>query len=204
MKNLRKFGLAVLAALAIAASLGEPTASGTELYRPTPPLATLPAGSEIAATLKPATSTVLKDEAGTTTDTCTGSEAKGKIEAAGGEASHPSGKLSTLAFSGCTHTTKVIALGELEVKSIAGTTNGTVYSKGAEVTVVSTAFGISAICKTGTGTPIGTLTGAKSESEQATLDVNVINSLNCGILGNSTWTGTYLVTSPTGLVVEAS
>jgi peroxiredoxin family protein len=175
---------------------------GTELYKNTGSgtLDTLGTGTEITATLQPGTSLLLKDSAGTSTDTCTGSEIKGKIESAGGEASHPSGKVSTLSFSSCGHTTKVLANGELEVKSIAGTTNGTVYSKGAEVTVVSTAFGVSAVCKAGTGTALGILTGAGA-GEQAVIHIN--GKIPCGILGVSTLTGAYVGTNPTGLVVEA-
>jgi hypothetical protein len=175
--------------------------SGTELYRNTGSgvYDTLGTGTEITASLKTGTSALLKDEFGTTTDTCSASEAKGKIESPGGEISHPSGKLSSLTFSSCTHTTTVIAPGELEVRSTAGSTNGTVYSKSAEITVYSTFFTASAVCKTGTGTAIGTLTAA-GPGGQATIDINA--KVNCGILGTASWTGTYTVTSPTGLVVE--
>jgi hypothetical protein len=201
MKHFRQLGLVAMGAFVLIALLGAANAAGTELYKNTSPANdTLGTGTEVAATLKPGTSLLLKDSGGFTTTTCTGSEVKGKIESAGGEASHPSGKLSTLSFSSCSHTTKVIAAGELEVQSIAGSTNGTVYSKWAEITVFSTAFALSAVCKTGTGTALGTLTGPGA-GEQAVIDVNA--KVSCGVLGTATLTGTYLVTNPTGLVVEA-
>jgi hypothetical protein len=74
-----------------------------------------------------------------------------------------------------------------------------VKSSGAEVTVVSTFFGASATCKTGAGTTIGTLTGVSAGD--ATMDINA--TINCGILGNSAWTGTYTVTSATSSTIPA-
>jgi hypothetical protein len=201
MKRVKQLRLLAMGAVVLVALLGAATASGTELYKNTNPNDKLGTGTETSATLKTGTSLQLVDEYGTKTDTCTASEVKGKIESPGGEASHPSGKLSGLTFSSCTHTTTVIAKGELEVKGIAGTTNGTVYSKNAEVTVQSTFFGASAVCKTGAGTALGTLTGA-GPGEQATIHVN--GKIPCGILATASLTGTYLVTEPTGLVAEAT
>jgi hypothetical protein len=198
MKYLKMLGLAAVAAMALMAVVGASAASAT----------TLEVGGvaknsavEIVATLEPGTSALLKDSAGTTTDTCTTSEVKGKTSVFTGAA--VSGPISALTFTNCTHTTVVITKGSLSVTSIAGTTNGTVSSIGAEVTVQSTAFGASAICKTGAGTDIGTLTGATSGllagNPHATMDIN--GKINCGILGTATWTGAYTVTSPTDLGV---
>jgi hypothetical protein len=193
MKYLKMLGLAAVAAMALVA-IGAATASAT----------TLAVGGtaqnksvSITATLKSGTSAILKDEFGTTTDTCTSSEVKGATEGTFTGTS-VGGKVSSLTFGSCSHTTTVIASGSLKVESPSGG-NGTVSSSGAEVTVNSTFFGASAICKTGTGTKIGTLTGAKTASEHATMDINA--TIACGILGNSSWTGTYTVTSPTGLSV---
>ena len=148
------------------------------------------------ATLAAGTSMILKDSAGTTTDTCTSSEIKGFTESPYTAAS-VKGKVSTMTFKSCTHTTTVIAPGSLSVVWISGTTNGSLTSSGSEVTVVSTAFGSSAICKTGAGTPIGTITGVKEG--HATLHVNA--KVNCGILGTGTLTGTYNGTGSGGLGV---
>lgn len=151
----------------------------------------------IEATLKSGTSAILKDKNGTTNDTCTGSTVKGATEGSF-EGVTVGGKVSSLTFTGCSHTTTVIAPGSLSIAWTSGT-NGTVSSSGAEVTVKSTVFGVSAICKTGTGTTIGTLTGVKEGS--ATMDISA-TTLDCGALGTSSWTGTYTVTSPSGLGVE--
>ncbi len=203
MRHLKKIGLAAMMATALMVVVGASAASGAELYKATAEAAndTQGAGTEITATLKSGTSLLLKDTLGGANDTCTSSEVKGKVESAGSSTTNPSGKVSTLSFGGCSHTTDVLANGSLEITNIAGTTNGTVISKGARVTVKSTIFGISCVVHTDEGTTLGTLTGAKA-GESATLDVNSVVNLENGC-GDSYFTGTYLVTSPTGLVVDA-
>jgi len=195
MNYLKMLGMAAVAAMALMAVVGAGTASATTLEVGT---VAQNASVVIEATVKSGTSSILKDEAGTTTDTCTTSVVKGKTENIFTGAATVGGKLSSLTFSNCTHTTTVIAPGSLTVAWTSGT-NGTVKSSAAEVTVVSTFFGASAICKTGGGTEIGTLTGIANTKEHATIDIN--GTINCGILGNATWTGTYTVTNPTGLGV---
>jgi hypothetical protein len=193
MKHLKILGLMAVAAMAVMAFTAA-SASATTLAIG----ATKQTGAvTIKSSLKTGTSAILKDEFGTTTDTCTTSTVEGKTSTFTGAA--VSGPISSLTFSNCTHTTTVLANGSLSVTQIAGTTNGTVSSSGAEVTVNSTFFGASAVCKTGAGTDIGTLTGVTSGN--ATIDINA--TIGCGILGNSSWTGTYTVTSPTGLNVES-
>jgi hypothetical protein len=196
MKYLKTLGLAAIAAMALMA-IAASAASATTLEVNG---VTQSGSVALTATLEPGSSALLKDGAGTTTDTCTTSEVKGETTATTGEA--VSGPIGTLTFENCTHTTKVISKGSLSVTNLGGT-NGTVSSAGAEVTVVSTAFGVSAICKTGTGTDIGTLTGATNgttnTTENATMDIN--GKINCGILGTATWTGSYVVTSPKELAV---
>ena len=145
---------------------------------------------------------ILEDEFGTTIDTCTTSSIGVSIEeVGGGSGSHPGGKLWDLGFSNCTHKTTVDARGAMRFQFTTGR-NGSVISSGAEITVQSTFFGATCLMKTGTGTTIGTLTGAPSSSGHATLHVTA--TLNGGICGNSRWTGTYFVTSPTGLYVASS
>ncbi|HYQ79702.1 MAG TPA: hypothetical protein VEP91_11395, partial [Solirubrobacterales bacterium] len=71
----------------------------------------------------------------------------------------------------------------------------------AEVTVPTT-FGFSVTCKTGEGTKIGTLTGVASSSEHATVTIGAV--LSCGfLLPSASLSGSYKVTSPTGLGVVA-
>jgi hypothetical protein len=183
MKYVKMLGLAAVAAMALMAFAGSASATTLEIGGVAQNRAVT-----ITASLKTGTSALLKDELGTTTDTCTASSVVGTTSAF----DPPSGPVGTLTFTGCSHTTTVIANGNLSVAWTSGT-NGTVSSNGAEVTVVSTFFGASATCKTGTGTPIGTLTGVSTGD--ATMDINA--TLNCGILGSSSWTGTYTVTSAT-------
>ena len=209
MKHLKTIGLALMAAMALMAFTGAGTASATELYKLTAPSPndTLGVGTEIQWSLKPATSvswkhTYEKELAGNLV-TCTSSSTKFKLEkAGGGEGVHPAGKITSLSIFPCTHTLHVLKAGQLEIQHIPGTTNGTVISKEAETTIHSTVFGMSFILKTGAGTKTGTLTGATSSAGQATFhaDANLPN----GVFGTVDLTGTYTVTSPTGLVVEAS
>ena len=222
MKYLKILGLAAVAAMALTAFMGAGTASATQLYKYTTPSANdkLGVGTTILSSLESGTSALLKDTGGLANDTCTASEVHGTItkDTSSSPAVNPQGAITTLSFTGCSHTTNVLANGSLEIKNIAGTTNGTVISKEARVTIKSTVFGISCTANTGAGTTIGTLTGAKkTEAEakeeeetekvptlhRATMDISAIISLENGC-GDSTWTGSYVVTSPVGLTVEAS
>ena len=191
MKYLKMLGLAAIAAMALMAVVGASAASATTLE-----IGGVTQNQQVTieATLATGTSAILKDKNGTTNDTCTGSTVEGATTAF----DPPSGPISALTFTGCSHTTDVISKGNLSVAWTSGT-NGTVSSNGAEVTVKSTVFGISAVCKTGVGTAIGTLTGVASGN--ATMHINA-TTLDCGALGTSSWTGTYTVTSPSGLGVE--
>ncbi|HSS41583.1 MAG TPA: hypothetical protein VLK37_03430 [Solirubrobacterales bacterium] len=202
MKYLKMLGLAAVAAMALMAVVGASAASATTLEIKG---VAQNAAVTINATLEPGTSALLKDSAGTTTDTCTESEVHGKtteFTTPGSAEIH--GNVEKLTFGKCTHTTTVLKAGKLFVGWIPGTTDGTVTSSEAEVTVVSTAFGISAVCKTGGGTDIGKLTGATNggtnKTAFATMDIE--GKISCGILGTSTWTGFYSVTSPEELAVR--
>jgi hypothetical protein len=196
MKNLRTLSLFAVLAAALTASLGAGAASGT----------TLEVGGvkqnqavTFLMSLEPGSSMLIKDSIGATTDTCTESTIHGTTTTP----FTVSGKNEidaniSLTYGKCTHTTTVLKNGKMFFAWDGGT-NATVTESEAEVTIVSTVFGASAVCKTGTGTDIGTLTGVASG--HATLDFNA--QVNCGILGTSTWTASYTVTTPTGLgVVE--
>lgn len=192
MSWFKRLGLASAAALVITASLGAGSASATTFE-----VGGVAQNKSVSAfgSLQAGTSMILKDEFGTSTDTCTVAEVKGATEGTFTAASI-GGKIGTLTFKSCTHTTKVIAAGSMSVVWTSGT-NGSVTSSGGEVTVQSTFFGSSAVCKTGAGTKIGTLTGVKSG--HATLDINA--TVNCGILGNGSLTGTVVGTGSGGLGV---
>jgi hypothetical protein len=195
MKSLKMLGLAVVAAMALTA-FAAGTASATTLEVGG---AAQNSAVSIKATLATGTSAILKDEAGTTTDTCTTSEVKGKTESPFSSAS-VSGPVETLSFKNCSHTTTVLKNGRLSVTWTSGT-NGSVTSTEAEVTVQSTVFGASAICKTGAGTKLGTLTGNPTAEGKTLSTMDISATINCGILGNASWTGTYTVTSPEELGV---
>jgi len=149
----------------------------------------------IEATLASGTSALLKDEFGTTTDTCTTSQVSGSTEGTF-TGSTVGGFIWSTSGGNCSHTTTILSGGKFSIGWTSGT-NGTVKSSEFELTVLSTFFGASAVCKTGSGTSLGTLTGVSSGN--ATVDVNA--KVNCGILGNATFTGTYSVTRPFGLGV---
>ena len=152
---------------------------------------------EITASLDSGTSLVLARTDGSLANTCTASHVNGSTESPFTE-TKVTGALSSLSFSSCERTVTVHKPGKLYVEHIAGTTNGTVSSEEAEVTVGSIWGTLN--CKTNTGTDIGTLTGKKEAN--ATLDINAV--LNCGfLLPSATWKGNYTVTSPSGLGVTA-
>jgi hypothetical protein len=192
MERLKQIGLALAVALATMAVLGGGIASATTLE-----IKGVAQNKSVTGvgSLQSGTSLILKDEFGTTTDTCTSAEAKAATEGTFTGAS-VSGKVSSLAVKGCTHTTTVLAAGSMSVVWTSGT-NGTLVSSGAEVTTVSTFFGASAVCKTGSGTSMGTITGVKEG--HATVDVNA--TVNCGILGNTKFTGTIVGTGSGGVGV---
>lgn len=107
------------------------------------------------------------------------------------------GTLSALSFENCTYPVVVDNVGRFYTEHIPGTTNGTLFSELAEITV-----GIGGAnfvgCKTGAGTHIGVITG--TASGKATIDINA--ALSCSF-GTFLWQGSYLVTSLTGLGVVA-
>jgi hypothetical protein len=195
MKYLKMLGLAAMAAMALTALLGAGSASATTHEKTGVPQN---GPVTIEASIKAGGSAILRDTENRSVDTCTGSTVKGTTVAPYSGTS-VGGPVSSLTFTGCTHTTHVVAPGNLSISHITGTTNGTVTSSGAEVQVQSTAFGVTLTCKTGTGTDIGTLTGVKHG--QATMHINGI--VNCGFfVPTAKWEGTYTVTTE-GIGVSA-
>jgi hypothetical protein len=149
----------------------------------------------IAATLRAGNTAILKDTLGFTQNTCSGSTAEGHTESPFTGAT-VGGPVTSLSFSSCTTEGVVVhRAGTLSVQWIRGTTNGTVFSSGAEVTVPVP--GGSIITCTTNNTDIGTLTGVRTG--QATFTIRA--GLTCTGIGTGNWTGTYTVTSPEGLGV---
>ncbi|HWI97045.1 MAG TPA: hypothetical protein VNS60_13350 [Solirubrobacterales bacterium] len=210
MKYLKMLGLAAVAAMALTA-FGAGTASATTLATSG---TAENASITIEASIKPGTSAVLRTTGGLFANTCTESNVLGKTVAPFTKApteeepkARIGGPIETLTFKKCSEEeVKVDENGELDIEWISGTTNGTVRSKGAKVTVPSP-FG-KLTCTTGAGTDIGTLTGVTKAQEEAeppvkhaTMDINGV--INCGIIPSALWQGTYTVTGPTGLGVES-
>ena len=216
MKYLKILGLAAVAAMAFTAFAAS-SASAT----------TLEVGGvakdeavTISASIETETSAVLSRTDGSLANTCTISGAHGTTEIVKDGAGNViddftgprvTGALSSLTFAECSRPVTVHKAGQLYIEydpiieehpdkkvTETATTNGTVFSENAEVTV-STPFG-TVNCKTGTGTDIGTLTGVKEGN--ATMHINAV--LNCGfLLPSASWKGAYTITSPTGLGVTA-
>jgi hypothetical protein len=113
--------------------------------------------------------------------------------------------ISSLTFGNCTRTVTVDKAGQLYVEHIAGTTNGTVFSENAEVTVLTPLFGAEVNCKTGEGVDIGLITGATTKSNPeplATIDIDAV--CNCGfLLPSATWSGKYWLTGPADFGISA-
>jgi hypothetical protein len=195
MKYVKMLGIAAMSAMAMmAVSAGTAAATTLEVNGSTTNHRVDISASLAAGASLPLTST----SGGTLFNTCTESTV-------GGHTTSPytgtavKGPITTLTFTGCKNNVTPHLYGTLTIEHIKGTTNGTLRSTGAEVTSYSTIFGTYLNCKTGEGTHLGTLAGAGT-GKHASMHVNA--ALNCGIT-SALWSGTYTVTSPTGLGVSA-
>jgi hypothetical protein len=139
---------------------------------------------------------------------CTNSTVEGKVEQHGASVT-TAGKISSLTFTGCNYPVKVLKVGSLEAHTTAikGTdADGTVTSNGAEITIeTSIANCLFTTANTDIGT--GSLTSTTTTGGNATLDIKSAaiprtgHSFFCG--SSATWTGSYRVTTPTTLYVDA-
>jgi len=196
--------LSAILLLAVIATLGAGSASATELYKYTTPSAndTLGAPTNLQMTLQAGSSLVLWDTFSMpyVVATCTGSELQGTTETAGGESSHPSGMLSTVSFTGCVDALTLIQKGTFQIQHIAGTTNATLVVNSLKFKYKNTFLGLE--CTVVMNGSFGTLTGATSATGHAKLDVYAdLEPTNCGTPAR--FTGSFTVTSPTGLIFEA-
>jgi hypothetical protein len=193
MKYAKMLGLLAVAAAALMAFAG--TASATQL--------TAPSGTVYTGTIKAASEGTTSLHGPFTTVSCTASTVEGSV-AKHGAGVTVSGSISKLTFTGCNFPVTVLKAGSLEVHNIAGTNDGTLTSSGAEITITTS---IAACLFTTSNTDIGRLTKAPSNTGHATLDINSAgiprtgHSVFCGSSG--TWTGSYKVETPTGLLVDA-
>jgi hypothetical protein len=194
MKFTKILGLVAMAALALMAFASTASATTIELKG-----VKQTGAVKISASLKSGTSAVLKDTSGTFANTCNASTVVGE-DTTSKTGTKVSGPISSLTFGPtCTHEKVVVhKAGSLEADWIKGTTNATMYSTGAEVTVPATIpfIGLTTVTCITNETDIGTATGVASG--QATIHINAV--LNCGsLLPSAKWEGTYVVTSPEGL-----
>jgi hypothetical protein len=194
MKYVKMLGIAAVAAMALMA-VAAGSASATTLD-----IGSVVQSGAVTITASNETSVTLSDTEGTQANTCSVSHVHGSTSVFSG--SKVTGSLSELSFTTCTRSPVTVdTKGGLYIEHEAGTNSGSVFSENAEVTVPTT-FGFSVTCKTGTGTKIGTLDGASAISSHATLTVAAV--LSCGfLLPSASWSGSYIVTSPTGLTVLA-
>jgi hypothetical protein len=190
MKYVKMPGLLAVAAAALMALAG--TAAAT--------VVTSPPGTVYTGTITATSEGYLTQHNAVGTISCH-SHISGRVERhTGGGATTAGSKISTLDFTGCTngevHTSGVVAKpGELEIHKLANG-NGTLTSKGAEISV--TMFGFNCIYGTGAGRDIGEVT----PGEHGTLDIKaefprVGGSFFCGASWN--WTGSYKFTTPTNM-----
>ncbi len=189
MKLSKILGVAAVAAMALMAFASTASATTLEVGG-----VAKNASVSLEATIASGGSALLTDTFGATANTCTTSVVKGSTSSPF-TGTTVGGPISTLSFSNCSEGNPTVdAAGSLTVERIGTTTNGTVKSTGAKVTVPS--FFGTLTCTT-SSTDIGTLTGVASGS--AKFDINAV--LSCTVIGTAKWSGTYTVTSPAGLGV---
>ena len=195
MKYLKMLSLAAVAAMALmAVTAGGASATTLEIG------GVVQSGA-VTFTISNDTSLTLADTEGTQASTCSESHIHGSTTVFSG--TRVTGPLSVLSFSSCTRSPVVVnSPGKLFVEWESGTTSGSVFWEGADVTVPTT-FGFSITCTTpASGTKIGTLDGRASSSEHATLTISAV--LSCGfLLPSASWSTNYKVTTPTGLGVTS-
>lgn len=197
MKLVKMIGLLAIAAAAMTAFAA--TASATTLTSPT--------GTVYTGAIK-AESSNSSLHGSFITVSCSSSKVEGSVEQHGA-AKTVAGKISALSFSGCNYTVTVLNKGSLELHAVScdKKTNyctGTLTSTGAEI-LIHTSVGECVF--TTTNTHIGTVTGTDDTKGHAVLDIDSAGiprtggSFFCGSSGE--WTGSYTVTSPSSLWIDA-
>lgn len=194
MKYLKMLGLAAGATMALMAfAVGSASATTLEIGG-----TTQNKSIEITGSLSSGTSAIMGNTSGTTVKTCTGGSGAGSTTSpfTGTSVSGVEGAVEGASCSGSEST--VHKKGTVKIEHISGSTNGTIISSGAEVTVPTTLGTVN--CKSGEGVDVGVLTG--KASGQATVHVNAV--VNCGfLLPSATMKGSGVVTGPEGLGVSA-
>jgi hypothetical protein len=208
MKYLKMVGLAALAAMALMALAGAGSASASVLCKTktNPCTSKWAKGTTLEFSLKSGTSALWREKSGTTLKTCTNATLKGSISVEGSATENV--KLSVagsgFVWSGCTTNTETLKGGEIEIKNITGTDNGTVTLKGFEF---ATQF-LLGKCSYGmgvSGTDLGTITA--SATGDAVIDGNtLIQNTNPICCPEVVWVEEFTLTAPkeTPFYVEPS
>jgi hypothetical protein len=209
MKSLKMLGCAVMAAMVVTAFAGAGSASASVLCKTqtNPCTSKWTKGTTLEFGLQAGTSALWKEKSsGNTLKTCTNATIKGSISVEGNAFENV--KLSVpgsgFVWSSCTTNTETLKGGEIEIKSITATTNGTVILKGFEF---ATEF-ILGKCSYGmgaSGTDLGTLTS--SSTGDAVIDGNALLENSNGICcPEVVWVEQFTLKSPSGvpLYVEPS
>ena len=194
MKHLKMLGLAMMAAMALAAFSGAGSASATVLCKvatnPCPLESRYPVGTAIDASLTAGTSMLLEGEFGSI-DTCTGSTLSAKSTTAGSSTQTVSLAVEGWTFIACTMEAKLTSKGEMEVHWISGTNNGTLTARGVSGTAANCSWSLKE------WTTIGTIKGGNPAEIELSMPITQI----CW------WqrmTARYTVTAPKPLYVEGS
>ncbi len=191
MKNLKLFGLAAVAAMALMA-FAAGSASATALYSGSTKLG---AGSTIDFSIPATKFAVFLDTAGEELGSCTTSTIKAKLT------SETTGSIEELTWGNpCVPPTKTISAGKLEVVWTGGT-GGTLKADSTIEFTINTAFFGTCIYGLTAGESIGTLSGNPASLTILTVTEKFSGSnLACPATGK--WTGKYSSTEPANLHVE--
>ncbi len=200
MNYLKMLGLAAVAAMALmAVTAGSASATTLEIGGVTQnKQLTIAASAESTITLS--------NTEGIAANRCSVSSVHGLTSVSSG--TKVTGSLSTTAGVGLSFGTcevspvTVESPGGLFIEHEPSTTSGIVYSENTAVTW-NTSFGFHVTCTTpAIGTGIGTLDGKAKTTEHATMTIAAV--LSCGfLLPSARLSGTYKVSTPTGLGVVA-
>jgi hypothetical protein len=196
MKYLKMVGLAALAAMVLMAFAGAGSASAAVLCKTktTPCNSKWTKGTQLEFSLKAGTSALWRTTESLSLKTCTGAKIKGEITNEGSGTESVQIKNTEISWSSCTVGTVTLKPGELEIKGITGSENGTVILKNAEFTTNDVVFGD---CKygTGAGADLGLITA--SATGDVVMDVNALLAPVGGpCCPEVVWTEEFTITSP--------
>jgi hypothetical protein len=204
------FGLAAIAAAALAAFAGSGTASATVLcsttVSPCPAGQNWPVGTILDFSLVSGTSFEWREAGGehATLETCEGVTLQSEITGAGSSSSTVKGKNKALTFSKCTWANTTSLLGGVEIHNISGTSNGTLTASEEIRWTFNTVFFGSCVYGWKAGAGIGDIT----EGNPAILHVNsVIERLTGSQIAcpeNGLLTGTLKQTQPSNTTLSVS